>query len=486
LNGDKLADLVALDPPNNNVVVFLNDSPTSGADLGIIRTGASPEPVGVGTNLTYSADLLNEGPKDATGVIFTDTLAGGVNFASATASQGSCIQSKGIVSCAIGSLTSAFDATVTIVVTPTAAGTITNSMSVAGIEPDLASANDTATQNSTVAPVYTLTVTKSGNGSGTITSDQGLGGAINCGTTCSTTYLSGATANLGFNPGSGSLLQSWGGVCSGTPTNLGCSITMDGDKTVTVTFVLGVTLNVAVAGQGTGTVTWSDGSVSCVSGSCSSLNLPGTSLSLTATASAGSLFGGWNGACTGTNPNVCSVTLNSDQSVTATFNLMPDFTVSPALTNLTVARGSQVSEQLSFAGQGGFSGTIALVCAVTGTAPRPTCSISPNSVSAGSTATLTVNAAGLSAALIPQPHSQFSNFYAALLPFGAFGLVFASRFDKRRRRMWFLCLAVTAAALLPAACGSGSSTPPTMNFTVMVTATSGATTHSTAISVTVQ
>src|SRR6185437_5721860 len=84
LNEDKLTDLVVVDPSNGNVDVLLNDSPASGTDLGIISSGASPEPVGVGTNLTYSADVMNEGPLDATGATFTDTLPSSVTFVSAT------------------------------------------------------------------------------------------------------------------------------------------------------------------------------------------------------------------------------------------------------------------------------------------------------------------------------------------------------------------------------------------------------------------
>jgi len=44
------------------------------------------------------------------------------------------------------------------------------------------------------------------------------------------------------------------------------------------------------------------------------------SVTLTATASSGSTFAGWGGDCTG---NTCSLTMNSNKTVTATFNLVP-------------------------------------------------------------------------------------------------------------------------------------------------------------------
>jgi uncharacterized repeat protein (TIGR01451 family) len=485
LNADKLSDLIARGTAND-IAVLLNTSPASGADLGIIQSGASPGPVGVGTNLTYTADVLNQGPQDATGVTFTDTLPNNVNFVSATATQGSCVQSHGIVTCNIGSLASAFDSTVSIVVTPTAVGTITNSMNVTVTEPDLVDANNSATQTSTVAAVYTLTVAKAGNGTGTVTSDTGLNGAINCGSSCSATYLSGTVMILNENPDPNSFFEGWGGACSGHV----CAVTMDADKSVTANFVLGMKLNVSLAGSGSGSVTSNDGAISCgnSAANCSSLYLPGASVSLTAVPAGTSVFAGWSGACTGTDPNVCSVTMNSNQSVTAKFDAAPDFTMNPVATSLTVKRGGQVSDVVTFPAQGGFSGSIALACSVAGPAPMPTCGISPSSVTPGNSATLTVNAGVLSASLTAPWFEQGGRLYAAWLPLGLLGCVLATGFDKKRRRMWALCLLMGAATILPAACGGGSSGPPppvSQTYTVTVAATSGTLQHSTTVSVTV-
>lgn len=495
LSGDKLPDLVALNSQNNVVAVLLNTSPTSGADLGIIASSGSPEPVGVGNNLTYTADVLNEGPKDATGVTFTDTLPNGVSFVSATAMKGSCIQSNGIVSCTIGSLPDTANAQITIVVTATATGTVTNRMSVTATETDLALANNSATQTGTVLPTYTLTVTKSGNGSGTVSSSVSGAqnpdnGRIDCGSACSAKFLSGAQVNLSATGDAGSFFQSWSGACSG---NVGqCSLTMDGDKNVGASFVAGVTLSVTIAGGGSGSVTDPGGNtINCTNtgGLCSDLYFPGTSVSLTAVASGGSKFGGWSGACSGSDPNSCNVALNTNQTVTATFTPPPDFSLSPAAASLTVNRGGQVSDVLTFPTQGGFSGTIALACSVSGPSPMPTCGISSASVKPGESATLTVNAAALAAALTPPPFERAGVLYAAWLPLGMMGLALASGLDKKRRRMWLLCLLMMLATILPAACGGGSSGPPhpaTQTFTVTVTGTSGAIQHSTNVTVTVR
>jgi len=182
------------------------------------------------------------------------------------------------------------------------------------------------------------------------------------------------------------------------------------------------------------------------------------------------------------------VTTNNDASVTVTVNSPPDFTLSPASTSLSVQRGGQVSDVFTFQAQGGFSGTISLGCSVSGSSPMPTCGISPTSVSPANSATLTVNAAGLAAALPLPPFEQAGRLYAAWLPLGLMGCVAATGLDKKRRRLWALYLLMLVATILPAACGGGGSVTKThaQNYAVTVTATSGAIQHSTPITVTVQ
>ena len=168
-------------------------------------------------------------------------------------------------------------------------------------------------------------------------------------------------------------------------------------------------------------------------------------------------------------------------------SVAPDFTVSPEAASLAVKRGGQTSETLTFAAQAGFSGAIALTCFASGPHPTPTCSVSPNSVTPGGSATLTVNATSLSAALTPQLFNAPPRLHATFLPMGIFGFVLVL-FDRKRRRMWTLCLLLIVTTILPVACGGGSSNPPSpvvQNYTVTVTATSGTLQHSTTISLTV-
>ena len=96
-------------------------------------------------------------PQNATGLAFTEALPNGVTFVSATATQGSCEQSIGTVTCTIGSLRSGFGAGVAVAATlnPTkTAETLTSGMQVSANEPDLALTNNSATPS---AGVFTLT-----------------------------------------------------------------------------------------------------------------------------------------------------------------------------------------------------------------------------------------------------------------------------------------------------------------------------------------
>ena len=77
---------------------------------------------------------------------------------------------------------------------------------------------------------YALTVTKSGSGGGTVTSNTG---GINCGSTCSATYSSGTTVTLSAAPSSGSTFGGWSGACSGTGS---CILSMTAARSVTATF----------------------------------------------------------------------------------------------------------------------------------------------------------------------------------------------------------------------------------------------------------
>ncbi|MEK6276238.1 MAG: hypothetical protein AABM30_13040, partial [Actinomycetota bacterium] len=167
--------------------------------------------------------------------------------------------------------------------------------------------------------LHALTVTKTGSGNGTVSSDVG---AISCGVTCSDDYDEGTSVTLTAVASAGSRFAGWSGACSGTGT---CSVTMSQARNVTATFVAVHTLTVTKAGSGGGTVTSDVGAINC-GATCSDEYDEGTSVTLTAAASSGSRFAGWSGACSGT--GTCSVTMSQARNATATFVAFHTLTVS--------------------------------------------------------------------------------------------------------------------------------------------------------------
>src|SRR5262249_14938417 len=103
-----------------------------------------PDSVPVGTNLTYTLSLTNRGPAYATQVVVTDPLPAGALFISASASQGSCAYDGTTVRCDLGNIAPGAQAVVTVTVTPSSAGLMTNVVTLASQEPDLNAANNSA------------------------------------------------------------------------------------------------------------------------------------------------------------------------------------------------------------------------------------------------------------------------------------------------------------------------------------------------------
>lgn len=77
---------------------------------------------------------------------------------------------------------------------------------------------------------FVATVTKTGDGQGTVTANTG---AINCGSTCQGSYKAGTQVTLSATPSSGSIFSGWSGACSGTSS---CSLTINADTSITATF----------------------------------------------------------------------------------------------------------------------------------------------------------------------------------------------------------------------------------------------------------
>jgi uncharacterized repeat protein (TIGR01451 family) len=117
----------------------------------------SPDPVRERDRVTYTVTVENLGPGEAPNIRRVDTLPAAPRFVSATASQGTCVrngngQSGGVLTCELGIIAAGGQATVTIVVEPRAAGTITNTATVNAGAPDPNAGNNSDTETTTVIP----------------------------------------------------------------------------------------------------------------------------------------------------------------------------------------------------------------------------------------------------------------------------------------------------------------------------------------------
>ena len=245
------------------------------------------------------------------------------------------------------------------------------------------------------SPQYTLNLTKAGNGNGTITNNP-----------TGSTFNAGTTVTLTAAPDANSTFAGWSGACSGTASTCTLTLNANASVTATfnpksniITATAGT--NGTISPQGNVSVNYgtsqnftitpntgyrvgdvkvdgtSVGAVSSYSfanviavhtiaatfttntyslaisktgnGNGTITNNPtgstfnaGTTVTLTAAPDANSTFAGWSGACSGTS-STCTLTLNANASVTATFNPKSNIITATAGTNGTISPQGNVS-----------------------------------------------------------------------------------------------------------------------------------------------
>jgi len=114
---------------------------TSAADLAITKTTTATQ-APTGSTINYTITVSNAGPSPATGAVVTDLLPAGLQFVSATPSQGTC-SGTAPVTCSLGTIPNGANATIALSATVTATtGTITNTASVSAASTDPGSGNN--------------------------------------------------------------------------------------------------------------------------------------------------------------------------------------------------------------------------------------------------------------------------------------------------------------------------------------------------------
>lgn len=142
-------------PANNTSTAVTTPVPV--ADLFISKTISNSTP-DVGSTVTFTLTVKNNGASDATGVTVTDILQSGYSFASASASVGLFDAASG--KWIIGSLPNDATATLQIAAVVNASGNYENLATVTGNEKDNTPANNSSKIVATPVPVADLAVTK--------------------------------------------------------------------------------------------------------------------------------------------------------------------------------------------------------------------------------------------------------------------------------------------------------------------------------------
>src|SRR5262249_46228516 len=130
-------------------------------------------------------------------------------------------------------------------------------------------------------------------------------------------------------PAAGSTFGGWSGCTPLVSSPTTCTTLLSSSKQVTATFNLipNHILTVTKVGVAANRVASTPAGINC-GATCSASFLQGTVVTLTPTPALGQQFTGWSGACTGS--GACSVAMSSAQSVTASFEAIPN--------SLTVAK----------------------------------------------------------------------------------------------------------------------------------------------------
>ncbi|MBK7002493.1 MAG: serine protease [Rhodoferax sp.] len=264
------------------------------------------------------------------------------------------------------------------------------------------------------------------NNTGLTFGGSGTNSAINCGTTCSASFASGASVTLTATPATGSTFSGWSGACTGTGS---CTVSMTAARNVTATFTQSVSppvctlsanpATISVGGSSTLTANCTPAATSYTwtGGTCVETQ-PGATCTVTPTATTVYTVVGTNSGGSGTaasatvavaSPSNYTLSVAKLGTGSGTVSSLPTGISCGSTCNASFASGTSVTLTASpgtgstFAGWvGACSGTGS--CIVSMNTPRsvsatfnlipsgpPVCTLSanPSSVTAGSSSTLT-------------------------------------------------------------------------------------------------
>jgi len=365
------------------------------ADISITKTDGVTSAV-PGSSVTYTITVTNSGPSADPSVTVADTFPSSLtcNYTSTVTggATGNTASGSGNIS---DTLNMPSGSTVTYTancnIDSGATGTLSNTATATASVTDPDTTNNSATDSDTLTPeadisvtktdspdpvttgntlTYTVTVTNNGPSDATdvtltdtlqagvtfvsTSSTQGTCSEASGTVTCNIGGMAKAsvvTVTIKVTPNSGGTITNTATVSSSTTDSNNSNNTASEDTTVIALYSLTVTKT----GSGTGTVTSNPAGVDC-GNDCSESYASGTTVTLSATADADSVFTSWGGDCSacGTN-STCDITMDTHKTCTAIFDTiaLPDLIVQSMTTDpFSPSEGENVDVTVTVKNQG--------------------------------------------------------------------------------------------------------------------------------------
>lgn len=169
----------------------------------------------------------------------------------------------------------------------------------------------------------------------------------------------------------------------------------------------------------------------------------------------------------------------------------PDYQINVPTGSATITAGQPATYTISITPQGGFNGTINFAC--TGLPALSSCAFNPATLTPSGSPTSTTLTISTTARTTASAQPLSGATLAAITGVGFLGIVFLGVPARRRRSLrWVGMMLLGSVLAFAISCGGSPKPPPTVtgtpagSFSVTVTATSGATTHSSVITLNVQ
>jgi hypothetical protein len=242
-----------LNPDNDDnlgrATVWTNTPPTSSPGIppaanvlaaNLTLTSSAATPLGTYTirptaGVSFASDTVFNDYSMSTGTPFSIIVGQTLTVTKSGTGTGTVTANSGTINCGVTCSDIYPGTSVTLTATPSAGSTFAgwSGAGCSGTSTCVVTVNAATSvqaQFNAAGATFGLTVTKSGAGTGTVTSTPA---GINCGVTCTANYASGTLVTLTPTPAAGSAFANWTGACSGSGA---CVVTMDAAKTVFAAF----------------------------------------------------------------------------------------------------------------------------------------------------------------------------------------------------------------------------------------------------------